>query len=61
MRDQKIAAAEKVLHHNIAGWGTVTIQHGPVVLLWPSRLEWRGDGKVGSADRFYRPWVRQLP
>ncbi len=53
-RAQILADAEPVLAHNINGWGTVTIQHGPIV-------DFDADyGKNGQYGFHYWGWSRRL-
>ena len=53
-KDQILAAAEPILAHKINGWGTVTIQHGPVV---DFNADYGVNGKYGF---HYWGWSRRL-
>ena len=54
VRNEKLAAADKVVHHNITGWGTVTIQHGAVV-------DFNADyGRNGKYGFHYWDWAKPL-
>jgi hypothetical protein len=54
LRDQTIAVAEKVVHHQITGWGTVAIQHGRMV-------DFNADyGVAGKYGFHYWDWAKPL-